>query len=172
MPEPRRTVYDWLELDPERLWKHVRLTRTRSAGRGGRKIDTTSSTVILAFAPLDKVVQCRKYRFPEQNRTAALRNLRLAIALEASSPPPPEFLKRLAPYFRNGLHVQRRNPDWARVHAAVAGTLGALGGDLKGTASRLDVSRTRLSRFLRETGPALENANRIRRDAGFPPLRN
>jgi len=77
---------------------------TRGGGKGGQKINKTSSLVMLRYAPLDIVVKCQRERQRSLNRFLALRELVDQIEMKVS----PATSERLADQGRVKRQKDRR----------------------------------------------------------------
>ena len=164
-------VYDWLCLDATQFASRIKSTTARASGRGGQKINKSSSAIRLVFEPLGISVFCDKFRCLEDNRKRALRLLREELALQTIENPPDSILSRLESFFRNGLHIRTGNPEWPLLVATLCGSFQHFRGDHRPVASLLGISPTRLVRFVFEHKKLLERINAIRKEFDRCPLK-
>ena len=145
----------------------------RARGPGGQHRNKTSSAVRLHHSPSQLIVTATESRSQHENKARALRRLREAIALSARVPLPAEIdWPQNVQIINKQLHVNAKNPSIYHVLALVLDALAANGGRLRDAAVCLGVTSSSLSRFLGEHPKAWAEANRIRRQAGLPPLRS
>ncbi|MDA0270959.1 MAG: peptide chain release factor-like protein [Chloroflexi bacterium] len=165
----------YLGLDDDALLAQCEVDRFRASGPGGQHRNKTDSAVRLRHRPTGLESVAVESRSQHDNRTSALRRLRVTIAaalresieIERYAPPP-----GLAGVIRGGrISVAQRNPRYPAVVAEVFDLVEACGWRLSDAAMLLSVSTTALGRFL-EADPVLFRAANGRREAlGMTPLR-
>ena len=151
---------EWLALDDEALLRLCRCEAVRGTGPGGQKRNKTSTAIRLTHLPSGITVTDDVSRSQHQNRDAALRKLRLQLALElrdtetvACGPMPQEKAKQ---------------PQWA---AYALDALETADYKVSDAATALGLSTGRFTKDLAHI-PALwqiVNANRAKRN--LPLLR-
>ena len=149
---PRRDA--WLRLDDAALLKECHQERYRASGPGGQRRNKVETAIRLHHRPSGIVAQAEESRSLEENRTRAVRRLRERMALELRAPfdleaPPavPELAAQLGP--KGALSVNRRNPAYPIVVAAVLDALEAAGGSYAKAARALGLTTSQVLRFLR-----------------------
>jgi hypothetical protein len=166
---------DWLSCDEATLLKGCTVDTYRASGPGGQKRNKTSSAVRLRHAPTGLIVIAEESRSQYENKTRALRRLRLAIALNVRQPVEPTAalpaLMAEALCARPRLAVSSHNPVYPLLVAWVLDLLEAHEGRLRETAAALGVTTSQLTRFLRANGAVLAAANRCRERFGQPRIR-
>ena len=162
------SIYDWLLLADDKLWKRVSHTAKKASGCGGQHLNKTSSALRIFFEPLNLTLSCQKYRTLEENKRSALRQLREEIALHSRALPSPAVLLMLKPYLQNGLHIQEKNFLMPLLQAVVVARFFELRGDSRAVAEALGVTASRLSRFVSENKKLLVCLRNIKKT--FHPL--
>lgn len=161
-----------LLLDDQKLIAECDVDRYRASGPGGQHRNKVASAVRLRHKPSGLVGLATESRLQNENKVRALWRLRAAIALVARAPLPenvtwPEGVDMS----RGRLRVNERNPA---IHETIALVLDALAdsrGRLADAAKPLGLTSSNMTRFLRDHPKAWREANRIREQAGLPPLR-
>lgn len=162
-----------LDFNDARLLAECAVHTYRARGPGGQHRNKTSSGVRLHHTPSQLVVTATESRSQHQNKARALGRLREAIALSARVPLAAEInWPQNVQIINKQVHVNRKNPGIHHVLALVLDGLAASGGKLRDAAACLGLTSSSLSRFLGEYPKAWAKANRIRRQAGLPPLRS
>jgi len=141
--------------------------RSRGTGPGGQRRNKVQTCVRLVHRPTGVEATAGERRSLEQNRKAALRRLRLALALQhrsAADAQPSELWRQ-----RTGGPKLSVAADHGDVPALVAEALDALADgedDVVASAARLGVTTSRLLRVLRLAPPALAELNNRLRETG------
>ena len=135
-----------LSLDDAALSQLVKLEFTRGSGNGGQKRNKTSTAVRVVLEEYDIAATDCSERSQHRNRAAALRKLRMALALKERRPPLPPPRTRCA----------QESPDYPLFAARLLDAVEAAGGDYRESAAAWGVSPTSLLKTL-ERDPALWN---------------
>lgn len=140
---------EWLSADDEALARDCRFDFHRSGGKGGQKVNKTSSAVRLVHLPSGIGAVSTETRSQALNRHLAFRKLRMKLAFTFRETPAEgkEILDMKTPPSPHGAGY----PLWT---ARLFDTLSACSWDLKQSAADLHCSRARLFRLLRRD-PAL-----------------
>jgi hypothetical protein len=148
---------DWLDLTDTELLAQCEVDTYRASGPGGQKRNKTSSAVRLRHKPTSLIVTAVESRSQHENRARALRRLRQAVALSQRNRIQPQDA---APAFYRDALVQHVLDVLFACRASVGDAADALG-----------ISTGHLIRFLKEDPKLWEQANRLRKESGHPPLR-
>ena len=144
----------------------------RASGPGGQHRNKTSSAVRLHHGPTGLIVPATESRSQHENKARALRRLREAVAIQFRRIPPKTIEWPDASLASGGrLKVSRRNPHRTHVLALVLDVLAFNGGRLRESAAQLGVTSSSLTSFLSDHAKGWTEANRIRMEAGLPPLK-
>jgi len=135
-----------LALDDGELSRIVKLEFSRGSGNGGQKRNKTSTAVRVVLEEYGVAAADCSERSQHRNRAAALRKLRLALALQERRPPLPPPRPRCAP----------DSPDYPLFAARLLDALAAANGDYRAAARAWNVSPTSLLKNV-ERDPALWN---------------
>lgn len=157
------SIYDWLLLPDDKLWKRVSHTAKNASGCGGQNLNKTASALRICFDPLGITLTCQKHRTFEENKRSALRQLREEISLHARDLPPPALFQRLKPYLQNGLHIQEKNPEMPLLQALLTASFHVHRGNSKAVAEALGVTASRLSRFIAADKKLLASIQQIKK---------
>lgn len=170
----RPGTQEWLNLSEEALLSECRFEFFRGPGPGGQKRNKTSNSVRLTHVPTGIHVLAGESRSLEENKTRAIRRLKLRLAASIRHPidsrffEPPAWFAQVVQLGR--LAVSHRNEHHARTAALVLDLLESRSGSVGEVAKLLGVSTSSVVKFL-ETEPQLWSAaNLIRQSASLPPL--
>ncbi len=133
--------------DDEELLRQCRFSACKSSGRGGQKVNKTSSSVRILHPATGLDAECAEERSQFANRRIALKKLRLHIALTIRADDAPPFSVLPVPSLHN---PERRLPWLARVCDALART----GWDVSAAARSFGLHPMKLKRILKND-PAL-----------------
>jgi hypothetical protein len=162
-----------LDYDDARLLAECEVHRYRASGPGGQHRNKVSSAVRLHHKPSGLVAVASESRLQNENKTRALRRLRMAIALVARVPLPEKVAwPASVNVFEGRLRVSEKNPAIHHVVALVLDAFADSGGRLADAANSLGLTSSSLTRFLKEHPKAWREVARIRADAGLPPLKS
>ena len=162
-------------IDPDALADECEFRATRRSGPGGQNRNKVETAVILTHRPTGLRAEASERRTQGENRRAALRRLRIELAIEVRRP----FDRAGGP----GAHLWRSrcrggriaiNPDHDDFPAMLAEALDVLAAveDDPRTASEwLGCSSTQLVKLVKEEPRAIAAVNERRRRAGRHPLR-
>ena len=115
-------------------------------------------------------------RSQHENRTRALRRMRMAVALELRRPINPDeyepgSIVRTCLTGKSQLQIGRRDHRYPQVVGEVLDVLLACGMRLAETAGLIGITTANLSTFLRRDPKLLAQVNRLRREAGLKAVR-
>lgn len=164
----------WLDLSEAALLADCRFDFFRGPGPGGQKRNKTSNSVRITHQPTGLQVTAGESRSLEENKTRAVRRLklRLAVALRRAIDPrsfePPAWFPQVVQLGR--LAVSHRNDHYARAAALVLDLLDARGGKIGDVARLLGVTTSSIAKFLTEEPQLWSAANEIRKSNAHPPL--
>jgi hypothetical protein len=163
---------DRLDYDDARLLAECEVHTFRASGPGGQKRNKTSSAVRLHHQPSALISKAVSSRSQHENKAAALRRLREALAAYARRPLPNAVEWPASVQIADGvLKLASNNPAIPHVIGLVLDALHACGGKTSDAAACLGITAASMTRFLSEHHGAWAEANRIRRRAGLPALR-
>ena len=159
-------------LEPNRLLKQCDLGLGRSTGPGGQHRNRRDTAVTLIHEPTKIQATATERRRQQENRIAALRRLRIKLAIEVRTPRPdePSMLWRSRRQGRS-MSVNPKHVDYPTLLAEALDVLALMNWDVARSAGRLGISMSQLTRLLRHEKPAFTLLNRQREERGFPPLR-
>lgn len=159
-------------LDDDHLLRECDLERLRRSGPGGQRRNKVETGVRLRHRPTGLVGEATESRSAEVNRHAALRRLRIDLAIAVRRPAAAQPSELWRQRIRGRLLSV--NPDHADVPALIAEALDWLAArDWQAAlaAEELGVSTSQLVRFLSAVPAALAQLNAARADRGLRPLR-
>ena len=145
----------------------------RSSGPGGQKRNKTSSAVRVTHVPTGISAIGEESRSQHENKAAAFERLRHRLAIELRTTAgdvelPEWFTVELTAAKR--LRVGRARPDYPAFAGLVLDALSQAQGSVSAAADRLGISTANLVDFLQRDEKALDQANRIRGEAGLRKL--
>jgi hypothetical protein len=158
-----------LGLDDRALLGRCREERSRSAGPGGQHANRTESAVRLVHLASGVAVRRDDRRSQAENRAAALRDLRLALACACRGGSDPAWL---APHLVGGrIALGPAARSYPQAVACALDALEAAGGRLAGAAAALGATTTQFARLLAAEGRVKAAADAIRAKAGLGRIR-
>jgi hypothetical protein len=173
---------DYLALDDDALDRQCRMEAFRSSGPGGQHRNKTSSGVRLTHEPTGVTAQAAERRSQHENRSRAMKRLRMAMALELREPTWP--IEQLPPVLREcliatgtsdgpgrRLQIGRRDRRFWPVAAVVLDGLAGAEGKLADLAAAMGISTSNLVKFLKTDRHLLSAAQTIRREQNLGPIR-
>ncbi len=161
-------------LPDDRLLAECRTDLTRGSGPGGQKRNKTSNCVRLTHRPTGLHVTAGESRSLLENKTRALRRMRLKLAVEVREPvdlltfAPPAWA--LSVRRERRLEISARHPFYAPLVGLALDLMLALKGNPTAVAINLGVSTTAVLKLLASDAHAWAAANAIRAGWGAGPL--
>ncbi|MCH2136800.1 MAG: peptide chain release factor-like protein [Phycisphaerales bacterium] len=145
----------------------------RSSGPGGQHRNRRSTATTLVHEPTGLHGTATERRSQAQNRSVALRRLRLTLALRVRTSGPFRGPSPLWTSRRQGrqMSINPRHRDYPALLAEAMDCLLANRWDVAKSAGALGISMSQMTKLLRHHGAALEQVNQIRQDMGLPRLR-
>ena len=158
--------------DQERLLQECDVTRQRRSGPGGQHRNKVSTAIRLLHRPTGVGAEASERRSQSANLSAAVRRLRIRLAIEVRRSADTGRSDLWSRRCRNG--VLRINPEHSDFPSLLAEALDALhAADWKVSiaAERLGCSASQLVKLLRIEDRALTLLNDQRKAAGLPPMK-
>jgi hypothetical protein len=161
-------------LDPSELLAQCEVRRVRRSGPGGQRRNKVETGIVLRHGPTEIEVEASERRSQEQNRTVALRRLRIRLALTvriacAAEDEPGALWRSRCRNSRISV-----NPDHADFPTLLAEALDFVQGcewDTSQAAGRLGCTHTQLVRFLSVESKAMSSVNAERVARGMRRLK-
>ncbi|MSQ29660.1 MAG: peptide chain release factor-like protein [Dehalococcoidia bacterium] len=163
---------DYVLLDDASLFAQCEFDRLRASGPGGQKRNKTESAVRLRHLPTGLAGEANESRSQHENRTRALRRLRLTIALTsraAISADAYEPSARLVTAL--GTTPSPRTPELPPILAELFDVLELCVWRIREAATLLGVPSAAVSRLLRVDDRVWRAAAECRQASGLGPLR-
>jgi hypothetical protein len=174
-PEPpTQPSPNYLDLTDESLLRDSHFDLFRGPGPGGQKRNKTSNSVRLIHSPTNITVLAGESRSQSENKSRALRRLKLRLAVEIRHPidprgwEPPPWFPQVVQLGR--LSVSHHNEHYPRTAALVLDLLDARKASVGDVAKLLGVSTSSIVKFLEAEPQLWSAANALRKMAGQPPL--
>lgn len=149
-------------LDPDALLKQCTARRTKATGPGGQHRNKTDSAVILTHTPTGISAQATERRSQHDNHRAALKRLRLKLAIEHRTPAdptqPPSDLWQLRIKDKR-IILSADHTDFPTLLAEAMDVLAALSYDHGKAAAVLGVTPSQLVKLLNKEPQALWKVN-------------
>jgi hypothetical protein len=159
-------------LPPDDLLLHCDETRTRRSGPGGQHRNKVETAVVLVHRPTGLSAEGSERRSQGENRRVALWRLRLALALShretATAGPSPLWKSRVR---GRQLVIAADHDDYPTLVAEALDRLKTVGFEMRPAADALGVSMSQLTKLFRKVPAAWVAVNRLRGEAGIPPLK-
>lgn len=159
-------------LDPALLVAECRERGVRRSGPGGQHRNKVETGVVLEHPATGIAAEAAERRSRAENRTVALRRLRVRLAIghrEAPGDAPSDLWRRRTAGGK--IAVSLDHDDFPALLAESLDRIAAEGLAMPTAAAALGVSATQLLRFLAREPAALEHVQRLRSAAGLPRLR-
>ncbi len=157
------------------LLAQVEESRHRASGPGGQRRNKVETAVRLRHLPTGLQVEANERRSLEQNRSMALRRLRLRLALDVRLPINVETYQPSALWAErtggNRLAVNEHHADVPSLIAEALDVTVSYEDDASAAAECLGVTSSRLLRVLRLEPAALGGVNQRRSARGIRPYR-
>lgn len=168
-----RFINDIFAQDDLAFARDCKVTFHKSGGPGGQKRNKASTAVRIVHVPTGIEAHSNDFRTQAENRLRALHRLRFRLAAELRTAvvvrgyEPPGWM---APYKGNGaVHVNVKNPDYARVAAHLLDVLAALDGKVSPAAALVGVSAASFLKLLRQEPTIWDATCRLRKTVGKVP---
>jgi hypothetical protein len=159
-------------LPSDDLLLHCDETRTRRGGPGGQHRNKVETAVVLVHRPTGLSAEGSERRSQGENRRVALWRLRLALALShretATAGPSPLWKSRVR---GRQLVIAADHDDYPTLVAEALDRLKTVGFEMRPAADALGVSMSQLTKLFRKVPAAWVAVNRLRGEAGIPPLK-
>ena len=154
------------------LLRQVQQRVTKRSGPGGQHRNKVQTAVVLVHEPTGVSAEASERRSQQENRTVAIRRLRLALALAHRS----RVLSAPSPQWRSRVHggrlvIAASHDDYPALVAEALDQLVAHGLEMPPTAATLGVTPSQLAGLFRKEPRAWVVLNRLRTAAGMPALR-
>ena len=161
------------QLSDDALFRETRLKRLRRGGPGGQRRNKVSTGVTLIHEPTLIEATASERRSSKENQSAALRRLRMALAIQFRSPIVEQLPTALwQSRTENGkLSLSPRHKDFPAMLCEALDQLHASGGDLAIAANRLQITRSQLLKLISQTADALATVNCWRTENGLRRLK-
>lgn len=154
------------------LLRQVQQRFTKRSGPGGQHRNKVQTAVVLVHEPTGMSAEASERRSQQENRTVAIRRLRLALALGHRS----RALSAPSPLWRSRVHggrlvIAASHDDYPALVAEALDQLAAHGLEMPPTAAALGVTPSQLAALFRKEPQAWAVLNRLRTAAGLQALR-
>jgi hypothetical protein len=160
-------------LPPDDLLRQCDETRTRRSGPGGQHRNKVETAVVLVYRPTGLSAEASERRSQAENRRVALWRLRMQLALSHREPPAmagPSPLWQARVRGRQ-LMIAADHDDYPTVVAEAVDRLAHVGFEMRRAADTLGVTASQLAKLFRKVPAAWVAVNRLRGEAGLPPLK-
>ncbi len=160
-------------LPPDDLLLHCDETRTRRSGPGGQHRNKVETAVVLVHRPTGLSAEGSERRSQAENRRVSLWRLRMTLALSHREPPATAGPSPLWQSRVRGrqLVIAADHDDYPTLVAEALDRLMAVGLEMRPAADALGVSMSQLTKLFRKVPAAWVAVNRLRGEAGLPPLK-
>jgi hypothetical protein len=173
-PAPDTSQPRYLDLSEEAFLRDCHFENFRGPGPGGQKRNKTSNSIRLKHFPTNISVMAGESRSQSENKSRAIRRLKLHLATDIRHPidtrfwEPPAWFQSVTQLGR--LSINHHNDHYARTAALVLDLLETLRGSAGDTAKLLGVTTSSIIKFLEGEPQLWTAANQIRKSVRQPPL--
>ncbi|MEL6496929.1 MAG: peptide chain release factor-like protein [Planctomycetota bacterium] len=160
-------------LDSVSLLEQCSITRNRATGPGGQHRNKVETHVTVTHDATGVSGQAGERRSPEVNKRAAIRRLRLALAVACRAPVPIGEIgsDMWRGRVRGGtIALNERHRDFPSMLAEALDVVYSSGLDVKRAALRLECTPSQLTKLIAKDTPALAALNEARSARGQRPL--
>jgi len=167
-------AYPFLTLPDQVFLKQCTCRAYTASGPGGQKRNRTYSAVRLTHRPTGFSVTAEESRSQHENRTRALRRLKILLALRLRAQPESDwnFPDELLPYFKPALtRMNPKNELYSLYCAAMLDLLYVHRGSLSAAARALGISTGQCGPLFMIAKDLMAEANGIRAFFGLNPIR-
>jgi hypothetical protein len=162
-------------LDDPALLKSCRISDGIGTGPGGQHRNRKKTAITVEHLPTGTTVTASERRKAFENKVAAIKRLRLALArsirtkidLKTYRPSKLWETRRAG----RGLQINPAHKDYPALLAEAMDVLAAKGWDVARTAGVMGLSMSQLSKLLRHDKQAFGHVNDIREERGLPRLK-
>lgn len=157
----------------ETLLSRSTFSQLRRSGPGGQRRNKVETGVRLTYDPTGTTVEATERRHLKENRAAAVRRLRLALAIEVRHLPDDDHQPSAewrAHCRDQRITISQKHENLPTVLAEALDLVVSHSGDVRVAAKTLDCTPSQLVRLLKLAPPALSLVNRIRREEKLRPL--
>jgi len=153
---------EYLSMDDEKLLQNCEISMLRRSGKGGQKINKSSSSIRLKHIPTGITVLASESRYQAENRLIALRKLRRQIAFQLRAPTGDFKITFPAPSLKNPSY-----PQWI---AKILDVLEENSYSISETAAKLAISTGQLVKLLSRDPELCQRINIQRKKLFMNPL--
>lgn len=151
----------WLQSDDEQIMRSCKLEPFKGSGRGGQKRNKTSSAVRLTHLPTALAVTDCSGRSQHANRHAAIKKLRLQLALEL----------RNEPIIPERLDTSLKSFEYPLFLARIIDVFDSVNYELKPAAEFIGISSAKLVKTIERDPQLWQYINQCRQSQELPPLK-
>ncbi len=160
--------------DAERLLSDCDVAFTRRSGPGGQHRNKVATCVVLTHRPTGVRAEAGERRSQSENRAAALRRLRVRLAVDVraavSEPHEPSDLWKSR--VRNGrIACNPAHDDFPALLAEALDVAVVRGGDLRAASEEFGCTPSQLARFFKDEPAAFAKLNAVRTANGLHALK-
>jgi len=165
----------WLAGEDSHLLGQCEVDTYRASGPGGQKRNKTSSAVRLRHKLSGLIVISEDSRSQHENKARALKRLRREICLSLREEPGDPQVPIPAPFgpflASDGITISSKNPAFFPLAGWLLDGLFLHQGRVSDLAQTLGMNTAQVVAFFQSDSHVWQEANRIRKQMGHPPLR-